>query len=168
MQRTFQRSVPLSQAVYWSSYFDPDHLPPMLETAVGPMRVEVLEDEARADGSRRRRIRVIPEFRGVPIIQKLFGERRAYLEEGDFDAEQQAWRYQVTPSALADRIRLHGTHTTRAIGDRETEVHIRLEVEVRLPVIGGVLERWVAGQFMEGCARQVAFTTEWGSRRPSR
>ena len=87
------------------------------------------------------------------------GAGEANAEEGRFDAGAGVWSYRIVPAHLGDRIVITGNQRAEEAGAGRCRVTSVLRFDVRMPAVGGLVEKFVAKQFEENLEKQTAFTT---------
>jgi len=120
--------------------------------------IEALED----DGERRRkRIRVTPKQEGPAFVRKAFKGELSYTEDGSWSRGDGVYRYTTTTSVLSERIRISGTVAATPLGDDKCERVIDVSIDVKVPLIGTKLEKFVGDQLRSSFDKGAKFTNEW-------
>lgn len=94
-------------------------------------------------------------------VMKLLGSGFRYTEEGTFDRATQTWRWKMTPSAMADKLRQEGTMRVQPIGDRAVRRVADLLNEAKVFGLGGLIESSGEKQLREGWEKSAVFMNRW-------
>lgn len=108
-----------------------------------------------------RRVRVTPRQDAPGFVKKVIKGELSYVEAGTLDRTTGVYRFQTTTSVAADRIHIEGRLTVSPKGEGRCERNLVLDVEVRVPLVGGQLERFVAGQLRESFDKGARYTEAW-------
>jgi hypothetical protein len=89
----------------------------------------------------------------TPVAQKAFGKTHLeYTQEIDTDDAKYTTRWRIVPAFFSDRVVCKGDSLVRATAQGCERV-IRGSIEVRLPLVGGVIERQVGEQIQRSYSR---------------
>lgn len=83
-----------------------------------------------------------------------------YVEEQWRSRRERAVRWRAIPSVLADRIRVEGVVRVEPAGEHACRRVLEGEVEIRLPVVGGFLERAVVKAAVEAYGKSARLALE--------
>lgn len=104
----------------------------------------VTEQRERSDGTVRRVVHYEFDGRLPPAVEKIIGAKMVSWDEiGVFDPAGHEWAFEIDPHVLADRFECHGTYTFREEGGT-TVREVAVELEVKIPVVGGRVEKAIA------------------------
>ncbi len=97
---------------------------------------------SRDDGTKiERTVQVDPPVGDLPgPLKKVIGDRLSYTEYGTFDKAAKRYAFRVTPSTLADKTKVSGELWTEPLGDKKVRRHCRLSVEVKVFMVGSMVE----------------------------
>lgn len=126
-------------------------------------RYELLSLACTPEGGVERRLRACPMSNAPAVVQKVIGSQE-YDEVGSLGPGQRTWRYRVLPRSLPDKLRIQGTQVVAPLGPGRCQVTFECTFEASIFAVGGVVERFMASQFEENVARQLAFTRAWLQR----
>ncbi len=136
--------------------------------AEAQIQQQILEERTEPDGILFRRIRTEPDRELPKVVAKLLGAPKlCYLQENRFDPEQSKMRWQVTLEAMPDRVDVSGTTTCTALPDGRCRRVVDGELEVRVRLVGGQIERAVVAEFERSMQRAVALAAEMLQERAS-
>ena len=148
----------------YATMVDPDYLRARLAEIGGP-GAALLEHSADTDTARYRlRHGIDPEK--LPSLIRTVLPREVVIERTE------TWRRQGVGDYTGDiRVTIPGTpgSATGAMRLRDTdggsELHIRIEVTVNVPLLGGKVESMVSGHIKDLLASESAFTQQWLAQR---
>jgi hypothetical protein len=144
----------------YATMVDPEYLRARLAQIGGP-GAGLLEHSADTDGARYR-LRHGIDPKNLPSAVRTVLPGDVVIERAE------AWRREGRGSYTGDtRVVIPGTPGS-ASGtmrlrdtDRGSELHIRIEVTVNVPLLGGKIESMVSGQVKDLLASESAFTQQW-------
>jgi hypothetical protein len=109
-----------------------------------------------------RKVRVEPKVGDLPgPVKKVLGDRMSYVEEGTFDKKTKRYTFKVTPSALPDKSKIAGEMWCEKAGDKKCVRHTRISVEVKVLMVGGLVEQRVLKDLEASYDAGSAFTNEY-------
>lgn len=110
--------------------------------------------ESRRDGQRLFEKVAIKHITPMTTVaQKAFGKTHLeYVQEVESDDERYTTRWTIVPSFFADRVACTGDSLVREVPGGCERV-IRGKIEVRLPLIGGTIEKQIGEQIQRSYAR---------------
>ncbi|MFN3202614.1 MAG: DUF2505 domain-containing protein [Bradymonadia bacterium] len=161
---TVAHPFPLSETRFWGEVFLDEAYNTALYTEGLGFGFEQLSLETAADGTISRSIRVIPALDLPKAARKVMGDRISYIEQGTFDPVDQRWRFALTPSKLAEKIKVSGEFWSTPDGDEGLNRHCKTDISVKIFGVGGVVEKAVEKAFRESYQKAAAFTAEWLQR----
>ncbi|HVJ94795.1 MAG TPA: DUF2505 family protein [Labilithrix sp.] len=119
--------------------------------------VEFKEDDAKIS----RKIHVEPPSGNLPgPIKKLVGDRVTYTEDGVFDKKAKRYSFKITPSTLADKMKLNGEFWVERIADKKICRVCRVTVEVKVFAVGGAIEERILADMRTSYDRGSSFTNQ--------
>lgn len=141
---------------FWKLFFDKEFNDRMYREGLGFPRYETLkQDETPAHITRK--ISGQPKMNMPGPVAKLLGSNFAYTEEGTFDKATAQWRWKMTPSALADKMRNEGTLHIEPIGEHKIRRIAEIIIEAKIFAIGGMVESSAEKQMREGWDESAKF-----------
>jgi uncharacterized protein DUF2505 len=152
---------------YWRTFFDDDYNRALdLRMHMTRTVLERTEDERGI----RRLIRFELGARDLPaLVKKVAGDRIGYEERTAWHRAGNAMDLQIVPSIQALRGKFEMSGVFRVVADRPGIIRreIRAEVAVRIPLLGGQLERLVAEELRKSYDSTAAFTRTWLAEHPT-
>jgi hypothetical protein len=112
------------------------------------VQVETLPPRGAVERTRVTQLAPLPA-----MAQKAMGvERFRYVQEVESDEPRFATKWSIVPDVMTDRVTCRGeSHVRAAAGGCERV--IRGTIEVRLPLVGGAIEKHIAEQIQRGYTR---------------
>lgn len=109
-----------------------------------------------------RRVHVEPPIGNLPgPMKKAIGDRLAYTEEGTFDKKSKRYSFKVTPSTMADKTKVSGELWCEKLGDKRIARMARMSVEVKVFMVGGMIEERILTDLRASYDRGTAFTNDY-------
>lgn len=156
MRCEYRHPLPGTPERFWQTYFDPAFVEKSLLEAMGCTRFTILEQSGDLAAGLHRRLESEQPIQAPAAVRSLVGEVIAYVEDGRFDPRTGRWRFTITPSVLADKVKLSGEQWVEPAPGGGIERVIAIDCSVNLFGLGGVLERFVAQVTGENYERQAA------------
>jgi hypothetical protein len=143
-----------SAARFWDLFFDADLNTRLYREELGFPAFAVAEQVA-SDAGIRRVIRATPRLQASAAIRGVLGPAFRYQEDGWFDRASGRYTYQLTPSALADRLRNQGAVHLRPCGDGVVRV-AEISLDVKLGALSGPVSGLIRRTTEDGYQRFAA------------
>jgi hypothetical protein len=100
--------------------------------------------DRRPDGSIHRVVRY--RFAGplpAPVLRAIGGSTISWDEEGTFDPESNAWRYEIHPHVMKGRFKCAGRYAFVPDGEATTRL-VDADIRVSIPLVGGRVAKFIA------------------------
>lgn len=94
-------------------------------------------------------------------VAKLLGDGFRFTEDGTFDKASKTWRFKMTPSTMADKLRQEGTMRIEPVGDNKVRRIAELVIEAKIFGLGGLIESSTEKQLREGWDRSAVFMNRY-------
>ena len=94
-------------------------------------------------------------------VKKVIGDRLAYTEEGTFDKKSKRYTFKVTPSTMADKTKVSGELWVEKIGDKKIRRMCRISVEVKVFMVGGMVEDRIMQDLRSSYDNSTAYTNQY-------
>lgn len=149
--------IPLDADAFWSVIHGPEY-EALVAEALGLHEYGELDRREERDAVYRR-IRVSPE---TPAALRVLLRRAAgvdslsYVEEQWRSRTRREVRFRMVPSVLAERSRIEGTVRVEPRTDATCTRILEGVVEVGLPIVGGLLERAIVANTVDGYGKSAA------------
>lgn len=158
MKFELRHAFPVSPDRAWSELFGDEYENAVSEASRFERRV--LADETR-DGRRTRRIHVVPEQRLPAAVAKVIGtDRFSYVLEERHDQARGRMDWTVTPDGMSDRVSVSGTWSVTPT-TTGCERLVTIDVTVRIPVVGGRIEKQIADDLRKNYEDAARFAQRW-------
>lgn len=164
MKLQVTHTFPCTLDVFWQMFWDEDYAE-MLSAAANVQR-ELLWD--RTEGATRRwRMKFIPNQELPTMVAKAVGTKRLiYEQESLIDAEK-VLHWEVFPAVVPDKVTARGTMVAREV-PRGVERIVDGEITVRIPLIGGRIERAIHDSVLQSYERGYEASLKWLDQRELR
>jgi hypothetical protein len=119
--------------------------------------------EQKTEGTKiSRRVQIDPPVTGMPgPVKKALGDKFSYVEEGTYDKATHRYTFKITPSIMADKTKTAGELWTEKAGDKKVVRHAKVHIEVKVFMIGGMVEEKLVGDLKESYAQAAVFTQKY-------
>jgi Protein of unknown function (DUF2505) len=91
-------------------------------------------------------------------VKKVVGDGLAYTEEGSFDRAVRRYIFKATPNALGEKARTEGNMSVEKLGDKRIARVAKIQVEVKVFMVGGLIEDQIVNSLRSSYERAAAFT----------
>lgn len=159
---TLRHEIDTDEDTFWSKIvFDEAFNKKLYEGALkfpGWKLLDSKEDDAKIV----RRVQVDPPVGDLPgPVKKVIGDRLAYTEEGTFDKKSKRYSFKVTPSTMADKTKVTGELWAEKVGDKKIRRMCRISVEVKVFMVGGMVEERIMSDLRNSYDNSTAFTNQF-------
>ncbi len=86
---------------------------------------------------------------------------------GTFDKAAKTWKWTLTPSTMADRIKQEGQVRVDAVGDNKVRRTAELMIEAKVFGLGGMIESNAEKQLREGWDSSARFMNDYIAKNPA-
>lgn len=159
---TLRHEIDTDEDTFWSKIvFNEEFNKKLYEGALkfpGWKLVDSKEDDAKIV----RRVQVDPPVGDLPgPVKKVIGDRLAYTEEGTFDKKTKRYSFKVTPSTMAEKTKVSGELWAEKIGDKKIRRMCRISVEVKVFMVGGMVEDRIMQDLRSSYDNSTAYTNQY-------
>ncbi len=110
----------------------------------------------------RRTVKASPKIPPLPgPVKKVIGEGLAYTESGSFTRAKKRYVFTATPNALAEKATTKGEMFVEVLGPKKIARVARISVDVKVFMVGGLIEDQILGSMRTSYERAASFTNEW-------
>jgi hypothetical protein len=121
-----------------------------------------LLDQKQDDDKLTRKVQVEPPTGNLPgPVKKVLGDRLKYTEEGTFDKKTRRYTFKVVPSTLAEKTKVSGEMWVEKVGDKKIRRMAKISVDVKVMLVGGMVEEKILEDLRKSYERGSAFTNEY-------
>jgi hypothetical protein len=158
---TFSHEINCDEATFWELFLDKEFNERLYKDGLGFPEWQIVE-QVETDAEVRRTTKGKPKLKNIPgPVAKILGDSFGYTETGSMDKKTKVWRYKLTPTVLADKIRQEGTLKIQPAGDNKVKRVVDLVIEAKVFGIGGMLESTTEKQLRDGWDTSAAFMNKW-------
>lgn len=151
-----------SAAQFWRGYFDEAHIA-NLDAELG-LRARELVELREDDATLHRVFHVVPERELPGWLRKVTGAGLDYEERLTFHKHENRCELLVLPSLFPSRTRIEGTYDVQELGPNRLLRRFFGEIDIRVPMVGGRVERSVLADMAASYERAVPLTQHWLDR----
>jgi len=109
-----------------------------------------------------RTVRIEPPITGLPgPAKKVIGDRMSYVEVGTYDKKTGRYSFKVTPSTFPDKVKTEGVMWCEPRGDKKSTRIAKITVEVKIFVVGGMIQDKIASDLRQSYDATASFTNQW-------
>jgi hypothetical protein len=145
---------------FWKLFFDKPFNDELYLKALGFPTFTIV-DQRETDTQIIRKVTGQPKMNMPGPVAKLMGSNFAYTEDGTFDKATKVWRWKLTPSALADKMRNEGVLRVEPVGDDKVRRVAELIIEAKVFGVGGLIESSAEKQLREGWDASAVFMNKY-------
>lgn len=121
--------------------------------------LEMKDDDAKIS----RRVLVEPATSDLPgpIKKAIGGDKLAYTEEGTFDKKSKRYVFKTIASLMPDKTKVSGEMWAEKIGDKKIRRVARMTVEVKIFMVGGMVEDRIIKDLQSSYDASTTFTNRY-------
>jgi hypothetical protein len=110
-----------------------------------------------------RRVLVEPTLAGLPgPVKKVVGDSMTYLEEGTYDRSAKRYRFTTAPTgSLKEKAKTSGEMFCESRGDKKCLRIARLHVDVKVFMVGGLIEERIVSDLRSSYDKSAQFTNQF-------
>lgn len=148
---------------FWAVYFDRAYTEECYKRVrARECTIVRLDDEGDVV---RRTLRIVPERDLPAVVRKIVGASLGWIEESTLYRAENRCDIVVTPTVLADRSTITFDYRVSAVADDRVLRTCDGSVEIRVPVVGGRIERLIVEDMMASYEAGADLTQEFLDRR---
>ncbi len=118
-----------------------------------------LVEQKDDDAKRTRKVRIDPPLGNLPgPVKKAIGDKFSYVEEGTFDKKTKRYTFKITPSTMGDKAKTFGELYCEKLGDKKIVRVAKVTVEVKVFMIGGMVEEKIMHDLKHSYEEAAKFT----------
>lgn len=158
---TFSHEINCDEATFWELFLDKEFNEKLYKQGLEFPEWSIVE-QTENDNEIRRTTKGRPKLKNVPgPVAKILGDSFGYTETGTMDKKSKVWKYKLTPSAMADKIRQEGTLRVQPAGEGKIKRTVELVIEAKIFGIGGMVESTTEKQLRDGWDTSAVFMNKW-------
>ncbi|MFO0552449.1 MAG: DUF2505 domain-containing protein [Polyangiaceae bacterium] len=153
--------IDCNEATFWEIFFDKTFNEKLYREDLEFPEFTILEQK-ETDTEIRRKTKGRPKLKNIPgPVAKILGDSFGYTEEGSMDRKAKVWKWKLTPTTMADKMKQEGKLHLEPIGDNKVRRHVEMLIEARVFGIGGMLESTAEKQLRDGWESSAKFMNKW-------
>ncbi|MDB4941528.1 MAG: hypothetical protein JWP97_1062 [Labilithrix sp.] len=159
---TLRHEIDTDEETYWTRcVFDAEFNKRLYIDALKFPQWQLL-DSKEDDAKIVRKVQVDPPTGNMPAaVKKVMGDSLKYVEDGTFDKKAKRYSFKVTPSTLADKTKVAGEMWVEKLGDKKITRVTKINVEVKVFMVGGMIEERILGDLRSSYDKGTVFTNEY-------
>lgn len=159
---TLRHEIDCDEDTFWSKCFLNEEFTTKLyleELKFPAFKLAEQKDDA---GAITRKAIVDPPLVGLPgPMKKALGDSFSYTESGRFDKGTKRYTFTIVPSALGDKAKTTGEIYCEKLGDKKIARIAKMHVEVKVFMIGSMIEEKIVADMKSSYEKAAAFTNRW-------
>lgn len=158
---TLKHEINCDEARFWELFMDKDFNEKLYKEGLGFPEWRIIE-QVETDTEIKRTTTGRPKLANVPgPVAKILGDRFGYTETGSMSKANKVWKYKLTPSTMADKIKQEGTMRIEPVGEGKVRRVVDLLIEAKIFAIGGMVESTTEKQLTDGWNDSAKFMNKW-------
>lgn len=162
---TVSHEINCNPETFWRVFFDKDFNNTLYKDALQFPAFQITAQQ-ETDTSITRKVSGQPKMDMPGPVQKLIGSGFSYTEDGTFDKATKVWRWKMTPSTMADKLRNEGTMRIEPVGSDKVRRIAEITIEAKIFGIGGLIESSSEKQLREGWEKSAHFMNDYLKKHP--
>ncbi|NUO54827.1 MAG: DUF2505 domain-containing protein [Polyangiaceae bacterium] len=158
---TFTHEINCDEATFWELFLDKEFNDKLYKQGLEFSEWSIVE-QTETDSEIKRTTKGKPKLKNIPgPVAKILGDSFGYSETGSMDKKNKVWKYKLTPSTMAEKIKQEGTLRISPAGDGKVKRSVELLIEAKIFGIGGMIESTVEKQLRDGWDASASFMNKW-------
>lgn len=145
---------------FWKLFFDKEFNEKLYKDGLGFSDFRLLEQKD-SDAGVTRKVTGTPKMTVPGPVAKILGSSFSYVEDGSLDKKSNTWKWSITPSTAADKIKSGGTLRIEAAGPGKVRRIAELYVEAKIFGIGGMIETATEKDLRDGWDKSAVFMNQY-------
>ena len=159
---TLRHEIECSEDTYWEKCFFDEEYNRRLFLDVLKFPGFTLLEQKNDPGTKTKKCKIDPPLTGIPAAaKKVIGDRLSYVEEGTLDTKSHRYQFKVIPSTMADKTSVVGELHTEKLGENRVARVAKIKVEVKVFMLGGMVEEKIIGDLRNSYEVAAAFTNDF-------
>ncbi len=157
---TVTHEIHCTPETFWTVFLDKEFNERLYKEGLEFPSFEILE-QRETDKEVFRRAAGKPKMNMPGPVMKLLGDGFRYTEDATLDKATKTWRWKMTPSTLADKVRQEGTLRVEPVGDKRCRRVVEIVMEAKIFGLGGLMESSAEKSLREGWDKSAIFLNKW-------
>jgi len=145
---TMRNEIDCTPEKFWELFFDTELQKKIFAELQFP-KWEVVESKD-TDKEIVRIVKAIPKLDAPAAVTKVLGAGFGYTEEGRFDKASKVYKFVITPTTLANKLRNEGTVKCEPKGDGKCMRIVDVLAEAKILGLGGMIEKMTEKSTRDG------------------
>lgn len=146
---------------YWKCVFDEEYNRRLYFDSLKFREFKQLSQTDGANGTRSRKLYLNPPPADLPApVAKVVGDI-SWTEEGTYDPKTGRYKFKVTPASLPDKTHISGEIWCEPRGEKSCERIARASVEVKVFMVGGIVEKRILDDMRKSYEAAAKFTNQF-------
>lgn len=141
---------------FWKMFFDKDFNEKLYKEGLGFSDFKT-HDQKETDAQITRKAGGTPKITVPGPVAKILGSSFSYVEDGTFDKKSGVWKWTITPSTAADKIKSGGTLRVESAGPNKVRRIAELNIEAKIFGIGGMIETSTEKDLRDGWDKSAVY-----------
>jgi len=109
-----------------------------------------------------RTVTVCPPTGEIPAaVRKVLGDNFGYQEHGKFDRKTKRYHVDIESNVAKEKTHVHGDIWLEPINDKQSRRRVVFTIEVKIMMVGRLVEDQIAKDMTQSFERGATFTNEW-------
>jgi hypothetical protein len=157
---TIRHAIDCDSDTYWKCVWDEEYNRRLYMDVLKFRECTRLSQEDKGDVITRR-IRLNPPAVDLPApVAKVIGDL-SWVEEGTFDKKTGKYRVKVITGSMPDKTHISGELWCEPKGDKKCERIAKMSVEVKIFMVGGIVEKRIGDDMKKSYEAAAKFTSEY-------
>ena len=158
MKLYVESELPVDAATAWEIFESEEYRQRLCQRT--QIDQQVLEEREEA-GVLHRRIRTEPDRELPGMVSSILGAAKlCYIQENQWHKADSRLDWTVKLEVMTDKVDVHGTTSITPIDDEACRRVVEGEIKVRVPLVGGRIEKAVVSEFESSMKRAVEVAVE--------
>lgn len=145
---------------YWKCVFDEEYNRRLYTDRLKFREIKTISQSTTGDVWTRK-LYLNPPPADLPgPVAKIIGDL-SWHEEGSFDTKSKRYRFKVRPASLPEKTTIEGEIWCEARGDKKCERIAKTNIEVKVFMVGGIVEKRIEADMRKSYDEAAKFTNEF-------
>lgn len=162
---TIRHILPTDASTFWKDvFFNKEFTQRMYSDVLGMGQVEMLEQTGCTKKQLTRTLRCSKGVEMFAALAKKMGAGMSITEEGTFSVDKRGhglWRFEVIPSAYAEKVSLTGVLNVKRIKPGWIESKFVIDCNVKVLGLGGMVEKLMSRAINENFSKVAVFAEDF-------
>ncbi len=162
MKLTLRHGLECPPDVFWGKvFFDADYNQRLYTEALKCSEFEVVSQEGDPSKSITRLMRMTFRLDGSNLITKMFGASLTLSEDGNFEADQGRWVFELSPQKMTEKVGVSGEMRVESVASGGNELISEIDVRAKVLGVGSLIEQYIGDALTKGYGKSSDWTNKW-------